>query len=66
MKTLTLIVLAACMMGCVSQAHRDHEPTMNTAGSEIAERQFITKEFTDTLTGKTPAPYPRLHEPQLL
>jgi hypothetical protein len=27
------------------------------------ERQFITKEFADTLAGKTPAPYLRLHDP---
>src|SRR4029453_2679251 len=38
------------------------EPTMNTTGSEIAERQFITKEFADTLAGKFPAPYLRLHD----
>jgi hypothetical protein len=35
---------------------------MNTTGSEIAERQFITKEFADTLAGKIPAPYLRLHD----
>jgi hypothetical protein len=35
---------------------------MNTTGSEIAERQFITKEFADTLAGKFPAPYLRLHD----
>jgi hypothetical protein len=30
----------------------------------IAEkRQFITKEFADTLAGKSPAPYLRLHDP---
>jgi hypothetical protein len=28
----------------------------------IKEREFITKEFADTLAGKTPAPYLRLHE----
>src|SRR6266566_2202139 len=27
------------------------------------ERQFITKEFADTLAGKTPAPYLRVHDP---
>ena len=35
---------------------------MNTTGSEIAERQFITKEFADTLAGKFQAPYLRLHD----
>jgi predicted Zn-dependent protease len=29
----------------------------------IEERQFITKEFADTLAGKLPAPYLRLHDP---
>jgi hypothetical protein len=29
----------------------------------IEERQFIMKEFADTLAGKTPAPYLRLHDP---
>ncbi|MFZ3374267.1 MAG: hypothetical protein WA183_01800 [Chthoniobacterales bacterium] len=28
----------------------------------IEERQFITKEFADTLAGKTPAPYLRVHD----
>jgi hypothetical protein len=27
------------------------------------ERQFITKEFADTIAGKTPPPYLRLHDP---
>jgi len=27
------------------------------------ERQFITKEFADTIAGKTPSPYLRLHVP---
>ena len=27
------------------------------------ERQFITKEFADTLAGKSPAPYLRVHDP---
>ncbi len=31
--------------------------------SGIEERQFITKEFADTLAGKPPAPYLRLHDP---
>src|SRR5260370_29469592 len=31
--------------------------------SVIEERQFITKEFADTLAGKTPAPYLRVHDP---
>ena len=31
--------------------------------SKIEERQFITKEFSDTLAGKTPSPYLRLHDP---
>ena len=31
--------------------------------SRIEERQFITKEFADTLAGKTPAPYLRVHDP---
>jgi hypothetical protein len=31
--------------------------------SGIEERQFITKEFADTIAGKTPAPYLRLHDP---
>jgi hypothetical protein len=31
--------------------------------SRIEERQFITKEFADTIAGKTPAPYLRLHDP---
>jgi hypothetical protein len=31
--------------------------------SRTEERQFITKEFADTLAGKTPAPYLRVHDP---
>jgi hypothetical protein len=31
--------------------------------SRIEEPQFITKEFADTLAGKTPAPYLRVHDP---
>ena len=31
--------------------------------SGIEGRQFITKEFADTLAGKTPAPYLRVHDP---
>jgi hypothetical protein len=31
--------------------------------SRTEERQFITKEFADTIAGKTPAPYLRLHDP---
>jgi len=30
--------------------------------SRIEERQLITKEFADTIAGKTPAPYLRLHD----
>jgi hypothetical protein len=36
---------------------------MKTTGSNIEERQFITKEFADTLAGKIPAPYLRVHDP---
>jgi hypothetical protein len=36
---------------------------MKETASRIEERQFITKEFADTLAGKTPAPYLRLHDP---
>jgi hypothetical protein len=36
---------------------------MKDAVSRIEERQFITKEFADTLAGKTPAPYLRVHDP---
>ena len=32
---------------------------MKNIVSKIEERQFITKEFADTLAGKTPAPYLR-------
>src|SRR5439155_3382435 len=35
----------------------------NSHVSIIEERQFITKEFADTLAGKTPAPYLRVHDP---
>jgi hypothetical protein len=35
----------------------------NSHVSIIEERQLITKEFADTLAGKTPAPYLRLHDP---
>jgi hypothetical protein len=35
----------------------------NSDVSTIEERQFITKEFADTLAGKSPAPYLRLHDP---
>jgi hypothetical protein len=35
----------------------------NSHVSTIEERQFITKEFADTLAGKTPAPYLRAHDP---
>jgi hypothetical protein len=35
----------------------------NSHVSTIEERQFITKEFADTLAGKFPAPYLRLHDP---
>lgn len=35
----------------------------NSHVSTIEERQFITKEFADTLSGKFPAPYLRLHDP---
>ncbi len=31
--------------------------------SRTEERQFITKEFADTLASKTPAPYLRVHDP---
>ena len=31
--------------------------------SIIEERRFITKEFADTLAGKSPAPYLRVHDP---
>ncbi len=36
---------------------------MRTTVSGTEERQFITKEFADTLAGKTPAPYLRVHDP---
>jgi hypothetical protein len=35
----------------------------NSHVSIVEERQFITKEFADTLAGKTPAPYLRVHDP---
>ena len=35
----------------------------NSHVSTIEEPQFITKEFADTLAGKTPAPYLRVHDP---
>jgi hypothetical protein len=31
--------------------------------SRTEEPQFITKEFADTLAGKSPAPYLQLHDP---
>ncbi len=31
--------------------------------ARIEERQLITKEFADTLAGKLPPPYLRLHDP---
>jgi hypothetical protein len=37
--------------------------TMKNNVLGIEERQFITKEFADTLAGKTPAPYFRVHDP---
>ncbi len=37
--------------------------TMKNIVSRVEERQFITKEFADTLAGKTPAPYLRVHDP---
>lgn len=36
---------------------------MKNIVSGIEERQFITKEFADTLAGKTPPPYLRVHDP---
>ena len=36
---------------------------MKDTVSRIEERQFITKEFADTLAGKTSAPYLRVHDP---
>jgi hypothetical protein len=36
---------------------------MKNNASLIEERQFITKEFADTLAGKTPPPHFRLHDP---
>jgi hypothetical protein len=36
---------------------------MKDTASRIEERQFITKEFADTLAGKSPAPYLRVHDP---
>ncbi len=36
---------------------------MKTEVSKIEERQFITKEFADTLAGKSPTPYLRVHDP---
>jgi hypothetical protein len=35
----------------------------NSHVSIVEEKQFITKEFADTLAGKTPARYLRLHDP---
>jgi hypothetical protein len=35
---------------------------MKNKVSRTEERQFITKEFADTLAGKTPAPYLRVHD----
>jgi hypothetical protein len=37
--------------------------TMKNTVSGTEERQFITKEFADTLAGKNPAPYLRVHDP---
>ena len=39
------------------------ERTMKSDLSRIEERQFITKEFADTIAGKTPPAYFRLHNP---
>ena len=36
---------------------------MKSSASKIEERQFITKEFADTLAGKVPSPYLRVHDP---
>src|SRR5438477_7844369 len=36
---------------------------MKNQVSITEERQFITKEFADTLAGKIPAPYLRVHDP---
>jgi hypothetical protein len=36
---------------------------MKNQVSITEERQFITKEFADTLAGKSPAPYLRVHDP---
>ena len=36
---------------------------MKSDVARVEERQFITKEFADTLAGKTPAPYLRVHDP---
>src|SRR6266496_3145506 len=36
---------------------------MRNTTSRTEEHQFITKEFADTLEGKTPAPYLRVHDP---
>lgn len=36
---------------------------MKNTVSQTEERQLITKEFADTLAGKTPAPYLRMHDP---
>jgi hypothetical protein len=36
---------------------------MKSDSARVEERQFITKEFADTLAGKTPAPYLRVHDP---
>src|SRR5947199_9811434 len=35
----------------------------NQTSSIAEERQFITKELADTLAGKSPSPYLRLHDP---
>jgi hypothetical protein len=41
----------------------EEERAMKNNVSITEERQFITKEFADTIAGKTPPPYLRLHDP---
>ena len=45
----------------LESSKRERTMKKNVSGTE--ERQFITKEFADTLAGKTPAPYLRVHDP---
>src|SRR4029453_1373162 len=48
----------------IPSAQQLRKRTMKDKQTTIAgERQFITKEFADTIAGKTPPPYLRLRDP---